>query len=79
MVKLRRPQRSDGGRQLGGTAAAIAIKNAEDGEMKKETAEIMEIIRQRPDLEFLVLKLALEKAKRDGILPEADQQASLSA
>lgn len=79
MVRLRRPQQSDGGRQLGGTAAAIAIKNAEDGEMKKETAEIMEIIRRRPELALSVLRLALRQAESVGILPEDDQQSAQSA
>lgn len=46
--------------------------------MEKETTEILEIIRQRPDLELLVLKLVLEQVKAAGIPEGGGQPASQS-
>ena len=79
MVRLRRPQQSDGSRSAWRHGGCHRNQKSEDREMKKETAEILEIIRRKPELALRVLTLALERAKADGILPDDGQRSAQSA
>ena len=79
MVRYKRPQQSDGSRSAWRHGGCHRNQKSEDKEMKKETAEIIDIIQRSPELALRVLTLALEQAKADGILLEDGQRFAQSA
>ena len=75
MLRYRRPRRA-GPSQAWRHGRRSRIKDLiQETGMERETLAILEILRERPELEAFALSLAAEQARLAGILREADRPA----